>query len=68
VGRMENRDLWSELNIAFCFQLAVLRLNKLVSRFLKEISVLKTKVGQQSTFYFTDTIYIYIYIYIYSLL
>ena len=48
MGRMENRDLWSELNIAFCIQLVVLRVNRLVARFLEKISLSKTNIGQQS--------------------
>lgn len=58
VGRIENRDLWSELDIAFCIHLAVLRVNTLVARFLEKVILSKTKVGKQSTFYFTKTEYI----------
>jgi hypothetical protein len=56
---MDSRDLWCELNIVFCIQLAVLRLNMLVARFIEEISVSEMKVGQQSKFYFTNIEYIF---------
>jgi hypothetical protein len=55
---MDSRDLWCELNIAFCIQLAVLLLNMLVARFIEEISVSEMEVWQQSKSYFTNTKYI----------